>query len=287
MLFYHIAQSGFFLFAQKTKKEGRQMLQRKKFLITLIFSAALFVMLPKSACSAVGVIITDDDGERVSCEILQELANKYGIIVNLGIVAGYIGYDEYFVTEEQIRSWASQPFVKFASHTMTHPYLTDLPENELDWELGESKRLLEKWTGRPINTLFYPYGEYGAREIEHAKKFFRFARRAWPSDENWLTPYNSRPYDLMELETIYVWNGDSPEIILDEIREAKSRGAVIILLFHLIVDGSTDGLDEYYYPKSELKKIFQGIKDLGVPSLSFGQAFSANMVPVINLLLLQ
>jgi hypothetical protein len=62
---------------------------------------------------------------------------------------------------------------EIGSHTHTHPHLTKLSDNELDFELKKSKALLDRFKCR---TLSYPYGEYNRKVIDHAKKFYIAAR---------------------------------------------------------------------------------------------------------------
>ncbi len=62
---------------------------------------------------------------------------------------------------QQVREMA-EAGVEFGSHTVTHPNLTQLSDAELDWELAESKRVLEERLQRPIETLAYPIGTTAA-----------------------------------------------------------------------------------------------------------------------------
>jgi peptidoglycan/xylan/chitin deacetylase (PgdA/CDA1 family) len=56
--------------------------------------------------------------------------------------------------------------VTLGSHTLSHPILTSLPEEELEREVGESRRLLEERTRRPVTMFAYPNGDFdrGARD---------------------------------------------------------------------------------------------------------------------------
>ena len=49
------------------------------------------------------------------------------------------------------------------SHTVSHPHLTTLSDDELRRELSESKREIEDRLRRPCDDLAYPYGEHDAR----------------------------------------------------------------------------------------------------------------------------
>ena len=50
--------------------------------------------------------------------------------------------------------------IDFGSHTHTHPMLIDLSEGQIREELTVSKNLIEKATGKTVNSLAYPNGEY-------------------------------------------------------------------------------------------------------------------------------
>lgn len=52
--------------------------------------------------------------------------------------------------------------IDFGSHTVTHPNLTQLTDQELEWELAESKRVLEARLQNAVDTLAYPIGTTSA-----------------------------------------------------------------------------------------------------------------------------
>ena len=47
-----------------------------------------------------------------------------------------------------------------ASHTLTHPYMHDLPEFEILWQLGEDKNRLETLFGREVRGFAVPFDYY-------------------------------------------------------------------------------------------------------------------------------
>jgi peptidoglycan/xylan/chitin deacetylase (PgdA/CDA1 family) len=49
------------------------------------------------------------------------------------------------------------------SHTRTHPRLTELPDDDLERELRQSRAACEQALGRPCSSLAYPYGDVDAR----------------------------------------------------------------------------------------------------------------------------
>jgi len=55
-----------------------------------------------------------------------------------------------------------------ASHTLTHPWLPDLSEEELWCELCASKQRLEAQIGHPVTAVAYPYGAFNGQVMRMA-----------------------------------------------------------------------------------------------------------------------
>ncbi len=49
---------------------------------------------------------------------------------------------------------------EIANHSLTHPYLPDLSPEALDWEIQESRRLLQDWFRQPVRGFCYPFGGF-------------------------------------------------------------------------------------------------------------------------------
>jgi peptidoglycan/xylan/chitin deacetylase (PgdA/CDA1 family) len=60
--------------------------------------------------------------------------------------------------------------VSIGSHTVSHPHLVQLSDDEALSELVESKQRIEAVVGRPCTALAYPYGEHNARVRGVARK---------------------------------------------------------------------------------------------------------------------
>ena len=119
--------------------------------------------LPKNS-----VAITIDDGWRSTyTEAFPELKKRH-FPFTVFIYPKIIGQTQYALTWKQIREMAAAG-VDIESHSYSHPFLTRRRNAALDdaqyaqWldkELKESKAILEKQTGQPVNFLAYPYGDY-------------------------------------------------------------------------------------------------------------------------------
>ena len=66
------------------------------------------------------------------------------------------------MTWEELRAVADRGF-EIGSHTVTHPHLTELGDDELGEELRRSREQIEDEIGRPCRYLAYPFGDYDAR----------------------------------------------------------------------------------------------------------------------------
>jgi peptidoglycan/xylan/chitin deacetylase (PgdA/CDA1 family) len=80
-----------------------------------------------------------------------------------------------FCTYKELKEMSDSGFVKIASHTHSHVNLTDT--NELLFELTYSKKLLEERLDIVCDTLVFPFGKYGDKVIEEAKKEYRYLFR--------------------------------------------------------------------------------------------------------------
>ncbi len=113
--------------------------------------------------------ITFDDGYADNLTVALPLLEKYELPMTLFAVAGFIGNKGY-LTESELRTMADHPLVTIGSHAMTHRHLSRMADADAMAELGDSKRLLEKITGKEVDLLAYPYGDCGVSTEKLAEK---------------------------------------------------------------------------------------------------------------------
>jgi peptidoglycan/xylan/chitin deacetylase (PgdA/CDA1 family) len=109
--------------------------------------------------------------------ILDELGVPGTIFVptdypDSGRLMGWKGYDMWVGTPheqelacmswEQLREVADAGW-EIGAHTCSHPFLTELPDAELDRELRASRAACEEHMERPCPTLAYPYSDWNPR----------------------------------------------------------------------------------------------------------------------------
>lgn len=112
------------------------------------------------------ILLTFDDGYGGHYQYVYPLLKKYGYPATFSIyikkMEGKTGRSS--VTWEQLKEMASDPLVTIVSHSVTHPRdLRELSDDELSTEIIDSKRILEKELGIPIDYFTYPEGKADAR----------------------------------------------------------------------------------------------------------------------------
>jgi peptidoglycan/xylan/chitin deacetylase (PgdA/CDA1 family) len=126
-----------------------------------------------------GVVICFDDGEETIYKYAFPILKKYNIQALVFLVVDYIGKDNLWdisITGEHVRhlSW-SQIYemkewgIEFGSHTMTHQNLTIMTEDKIDYEVGESKRILDQKLG-DCQSISYPFNRVNKTVVQAAQK---------------------------------------------------------------------------------------------------------------------
>lgn len=79
------------------------------------------------------------------------------------------------MTVDELQEFAKNDLVTIGSHTVTHPILTSVPDDVLEYELKASKEELEKLLGTTIDVFSYPNGNLRKREVELARNYYKMA----------------------------------------------------------------------------------------------------------------
>jgi len=74
------------------------------------------------------------------------------------------------MTKEEIKELSSSPLATIGSHGYYHNDLSQVSINDASNEMRLSQQWLENITGKPINAIAFPYGNYTRHVITEAKK---------------------------------------------------------------------------------------------------------------------
>ncbi len=103
------------------------------------------------------VILVVDDGYTEVYRLAFPLLKQHGFGATIATITGAVDQPTY-LTWDQIEEM-SDSGVEFVSHSVTHGNLAAMSREELQRELGDSRRTLEEKLGRPVQFFVYPYGE--------------------------------------------------------------------------------------------------------------------------------
>lgn len=121
------------------------------------------------------ILLSFDDGYKNNFTNAYPLLEKYELTGNFGIIYDLIGSSDFYADKAEIKKIAASH--QICSHTLTHPDLTNIPENQLIKELEQSKIKLEALTQQQINCLIYPGGRHNQAAQDAVKSAgYKWAR---------------------------------------------------------------------------------------------------------------
>ncbi len=170
--------------------------------------------------------LTFDDGLNSHYEIVYPLLKEKNFGATFFIVVDLekdpLGRE--LMSSSQIQDLANSGF-EIGSHTVTHPFLTQLTEKEIEEEFKKSKQILEDNYGVIVSSVAFPYGNYNDKVINIAKKYYLTGRII----------YNQRPVGFL-LNTVGINKTSDVDSICKYMDEAKEKKSWVILVFHDISD---------------------------------------------------
>lgn len=127
------------------------------------------------------VLITFDDGDASNVDVALPLLRERGMVAEFFVTAAFVGRPG-MLSASDVRELADAG-MGVQAHGLSHAYLDDLDDGELDRELAESKSSLEALSGRTISALALPGGRGGDRERDAAVRAgYGFVFNSEPGD---------------------------------------------------------------------------------------------------------
>lgn len=157
------------------------------------------------------VALTFDDGYRNFLDNAAPVLAEHGFPATVFVVSGHCGRDNgwpsqpAFVPRLPLMSWAelariAAQGISIGAHSVTHPFLTQLPIEQVRAELRECRHAIETRLGVTADTLVYPYGDSDAHVRQAASEEFRLA---CGTRLDFLSPA-ADPFDLPRIDAYYV-----------------------------------------------------------------------------------
>ncbi len=112
------------------------------------------------------VVMSYDDGVTQDKK-LAAMFSKHGMVGTFNVNSGKLGQKNYLQAAEIKVVYAGH---EVATHSVTHPHLTSLTAAQINQELADDRKALEKLTGGKVRGHAYPFGSYNDAVIAEAKK---------------------------------------------------------------------------------------------------------------------
>jgi len=142
------------------------------------------------------VAITFDDGFRDNLTVALPLLEKFNLPMTLFVTAGFVGLDGYLSPDELLEI-SRHPLITIGAHGLNHLHFNELSREEAKYELVESRRMLEDFTGKKVELMAWPYGECN-EELEDlsADAGYRASWSVWKGNNTrhslWRVPLGRR-----------------------------------------------------------------------------------------------
>jgi peptidoglycan/xylan/chitin deacetylase (PgdA/CDA1 family) len=191
------------------------------------------------------ISVTFDDGwESVYKTALPEL-QKYGIHSTQYVLTGTETYPGY-MSWEQIKA-VGQAGHELACHSVSHPDLTTIDDQDIQTQLQGCQDTLSKEIGQPVRDFASPYGSYNDRTITAIKKVFGSQRNIngviadGITDSDLNLPSNFDRYNVIGVTVRRETTVAELQQLVDYV---KARNAWLVLVYHQADDGPSQyGID--------------------------------------------
>ncbi|MBN1380418.1 MAG: polysaccharide deacetylase family protein [Deltaproteobacteria bacterium] len=112
---------------------------------------------------------------------------------------------------------------EICSHSMTHPRLTDVSPDQLQWEVTKSRKILENIFQKPVLGFCYPFNDFN----DVVKNAVRSAGYTWARGSDYQDPI-SPPPDPLAFSPLCRFDDDD---IMGKYDRAKQRGTGVFFFW--------------------------------------------------------
>jgi peptidoglycan/xylan/chitin deacetylase (PgdA/CDA1 family) len=168
--------------------------------------------------------ITFDDGDLSIYAIAFPILKRFDIKATFFVITDYVGTTGY-VSWAQLKEMAEyrnergERLFSIGSHSIDHKRFDEIPADKIPWELSESKAIIERNTGFPVEYFALPFGAGAGRKeiIDAAKTLGYLGIRS----SDWKVQH-PKAVDMFNIPAYYVTNERS-DVIVGKIYRALGR----------------------------------------------------------------
>jgi peptidoglycan/xylan/chitin deacetylase (PgdA/CDA1 family) len=217
------------------------------------------------------ISVTFDDGwESVYTDGLPVLQED-GIPTTQYIIAGEFSNPAY-MTYDQVKAFKGAGH-DIGSHTMTHPDLTTLSEDQLFYQLSESKNVLSAFQPN-VRDFATPYSSSNATTEAYVKRLYRSNRlsdgtKTFNPEKDINMAVNFNPYAI---NAFAVTRQTNIATIQSYIDYTVAHNGWLVLVYHQINDNPGD---DYGVSKKDFKQQMDLVSKTNIRVATLGQVIDA------------
>jgi len=211
-----------------------------------------------SRCFPVSLIsFAFDDGYASVIEKAFPILEHHQVPATVFMITDRIGKEE-FLSLSNLRVLQGHHW-EIASHSVSHPLLTDLDTAKLQIELEQSSVFLKE-QGFEVEGFAYPFGRLDGAVIEETARYYNYGRVAYGAYAG-INPIPLKPMgpgSKYELKCVVADEHTSIDRIKAYIDEVEIEGGWLILVFHKIENVPRE---HYVYPTHALTEIVKYLRE--------------------------
>lgn len=161
---------------------------------------------------------------------------------------------------------------EISSHSVNHPFLTQVSTRRLNNELTKSKTILENIVGAGNVTSFAtPYGDYNLKVTNAIKQYYQSNRN---TDTGWNSPDD---FDIYNIKVQNMTNTTTLAEFQSWVDKAITDSTWLVIVYHDVIDNP----DPYDVRPADFAAQMQYIAQTGITVKTISQALS-ELVPQIK-----
>lgn len=136
--------------------------------VTLTMSQLKAYILNNSPIPEKSILITFDDGYMDNYYNAFPILKEFNMVATIFCITSELD-GSYYLSKEAIKEMSTYG-IDIQSHTVNHPHLNKMTYDKQLLELTESKKTLEAITGKEIDSIAYPFGDFNSDSVKAAKE---------------------------------------------------------------------------------------------------------------------
>ena len=211
------------------------------------------------------VVLCIDDGLEETYQVVLPILNKFHYPATFGIITRNVNVNEGSVTWAQLDTLANIYHWEIASHSVSHPHLDLLSDEDFLYQLVESKNVLE-YHNFKVDTFIVPYGAMTLEQLELARTIYKNIRFAHDN-------YNVSPLLRYKLWAFELDESTTLDKIKNRINLAIVRKEKVLIFFFHHVREEEEGFFDITFEK--LNKTLSLIKENNLKVMTLNKALDS------------